>query len=161
MGNRDEYLLNDEREDAAMRRLLTQRMETRFVEPPPDLVTRTARQLPRLPPAAAARAATRQRITHIGVLAVAGLLVLFVALVGALDVMGTGPQLASFFGDGSTGISRTLLIARLLVKPIAGMFFTMMPSLLVVSSVVAVVGGWLWWALARQPLRSMAEEVRQ
>ncbi len=160
MGNRNEHILNDEREDAAMRRMLTQQMETRFLEPPPDLVTRTARQLPRLAPAAAARAAARQRTVRAVVIAVAALLVLLVAIAGMFDVIGTGPQLASFFGDGSGGISKTLLIARLLVKPIIGTLFSMMPALLIASSVVAVLGGWLWWILAGQPLGSIAGETR-
>jgi hypothetical protein len=59
-------------------------------------------------------------------------------------------------------VSEALLMARLLVKPIVGTFFTMFPAVLVTSSVVAVVGGWLWWLLVRQPpAREIGSEASQ
>jgi hypothetical protein len=162
MGNRDEYIVNDDHEDAAMRRMLSRHAQPLYVAPPPDLVTRTARKLPRVAPAVAAHAAARRRTVRAAAAGIAVLLVLLLALIGLFDVMGAGPQLAFFFGDGSSGVSEALLMARLLVKPLVGTFFTMMPTLLVASSAVAVVGGWAWWALVRQPqLHDMAREVNR
>jgi len=54
MGHRDDDFLNDERADAALRRVLARLGEPVQVAPPPDLVTGTARLLPSEPPALAA-----------------------------------------------------------------------------------------------------------
>lgn len=160
MGKRDQHIVNDEHADATFRELLSQRAQPLYIDPPPDLVTRTARKLPSVAPAVAAQQAARQRMARGIITGFFILVVLLIALTGVLDVAGSGPQLASLFGDGSSGVSEALLMARLLVKPIIGILFTMMPALLVTSSVIAVVGGWLWWALVRQPTaHDMAGEV--
>lgn len=161
MGDRNEYIVNDERADAAMQRMLVQHSQPLYVDPPPDLVARTARRLPRAAPAHAARNAARQHTARVALTSAFGLLVLLVALVGLLDVAGAGPQLASFFGDGSSGISEALLVARLLVKPLLSVFFTLAPLLLLASSVVAVIGGWLWWMLVRQTSATLSAEASQ
>ena len=64
MGSRDN-MIDDERHDELLRRLLARSGQPAAVPPPPDLVTQTLRQLPREFPAVAGRAAARRHSPNI------------------------------------------------------------------------------------------------
>jgi hypothetical protein len=147
MGSRDDNFLDDERADAALRRLLARSGQPAEVPPPPDLVTRTLRQLPAKPPALAARdAAQRAALWFTLRLALLGTVAL-VALVGIWGALGGGPSLALLFGSGAAGLSRVLLTIELLAKPLlrtmgAGGVLGVLAGL-----AGLVCAGWLWWRL--------------
>ena len=118
MGSRDDRIIADERADALVRRMLARSGEPALAPPPPDLVSRSARRLPAMPPAMAVRSAARRRVARIAIgVAVLGAVAL-VALVGLAGVMSGNPQLALLFGDGTQGLSHTLLMLHLMAKPI-------------------------------------------
>ncbi|MFL5806647.1 MAG: hypothetical protein ACJ8CR_33585 [Roseiflexaceae bacterium] len=100
MGSRDDHFVDDERADALMRRLLA-RANAPIPEPPPDLVTRTARRLPAAPPALAAARAARRRMIRIAIGAAVLGAVALVALIGLAGVASGNPHLALIFGDGA------------------------------------------------------------
>ncbi|MBK9941402.1 MAG: hypothetical protein IPP13_07255 [Kouleothrix sp.] len=117
MGHRDNQLTHDERAEAALRRALERLGEPQHAAPPDDLVTRTSRRLPNLPPAQAALAAARATAIRRGLrLALGGVLALIV-LIGGISIL-SGEQLALLFGDGAGGLSRAVLTLQLMVKPL-------------------------------------------
>jgi hypothetical protein len=150
MGIRDDDFVDDERADAALRRLLARSGQPAAVPPPPALVTQTMQLLPPEPPAVAARNAARRAAIRLALrLALLGALAL-VALLGVWSALGGGVHLALLFGDGTSGISRTLLSLELLAKPLlrtagaAGALWLLM-------GLVALAGaGWLWLRLLRR-----------
>jgi len=80
MGSRDNHIIDDQRHDELLLRLLERSGQPAAVTPPPDLVTSTLRRLPHEPPAIAGLAATRRarrrlalRVMLAGVLALIGL----------------------------------------------------------------------------------------
>ena len=148
MGYRDDSMSAEERAEAALRRALAQLGEPAAAEPPPALVSRTARRLPALPPAQAARAARAAALLRLLARAGITLLVALVALAGALSIVG-GEWLARLFGDGSAGLSRTLLTLQLLAKPLWRSVGAVSPAQLAVGVALAAGGAALWWWLAR------------
>ncbi len=148
MGYRDNDIIDDERADAALRRALERIHALDQVAPPPDLVTQTGRRLPAMPPAAAARQLARRRLLRVG-----GRVALFAlcALIVLLGVAGlAGGRVALLFGDGASGVSRTLLMVQLLAKPL----WHSLGSGGAVAVVVGLAGAvWLWWwTLQRTPI---------
>jgi hypothetical protein len=150
MGYRNDDLLDAERADAALRRALERLHALDQIEAPPDLVARTARRLPNISPAGAARQAAQRAALRIGLrLAIAGMVALL-ALLGVVGIFGGGSRLALLLGDGGSGLSRALLTIQLLAKPLwhtvgAG------GAALLVSGMAALAGGcWLWWWTLRQ-----------
>ncbi|HEU5099997.1 MAG TPA: hypothetical protein VFU22_13305 [Roseiflexaceae bacterium] len=150
MGNRDNNLIDDRHEDEILRRLLERSGQPLAVQPPPDLVTRTLRQLPQAPPAVAARAVGRRAVGRAVVRwALAGALAL-TGLLGIWSVFGAGPSFALMFGDGVSGLSRVLLTLELLAKPLlrttaAG------GGLMMLAGLLALAGaGALWWRMLRR-----------
>lgn len=116
MGSRRDDLIDNENDDAAeaaLRRALAHLGEPTLVEPPADLVTRTMRQVPAMPPAAAARS---RQIRQLGYWALSAVLV-FCALVIASGMLGSGP-LPALVGDGTSGLGHTLLTIQLALKPL-------------------------------------------
>lgn len=150
MGNRENHLVDDRRDDEVLRRLLERSGQPVAAQPPPDLVTRALRQLPQEPPAAAARSAARRAIRRlvlrwalVGVLALIGLL-------GLGSVLGAGPSLALMFGDGVSGISRVLLTLELLAKPLLRTT-TAAGGLAMLAGLLALAGAaGLWWRMLRR-----------
>jgi hypothetical protein len=149
MGSRNDNFIDDERDDAALRRLLARLDQPAAVPPPPDLVTRTLRLLPSGSPAIAARnAARRTAIRLVSLVALAGALAL-VGLLGIWSAVGGGPSLALLFGDGASGLSRILLTLELLAKPLLRTVAASGFGLL--AGLVALAGaGWLWWRLLQR-----------
>lgn len=156
MGYRDDDIVDSDRADAALRRALEQIQALDQLDPPPDLVSRTARRLPLVTPAMARRQVARQMALGITLrLALAGVAALLMVL-SALSFFGGGERLALLFGDGERGLSRALLIVQLLAKPLwhaaaaggAGLWL---------AGVVALAGAsWLWWrTLRRTPIYAM------
>ena len=144
MGSRDDHFLDDDRADAVMRRLLARTGEPALAAPPPDLVTSTARQLPAEPPAIAARLATRRRIARLTLSVLAIGLVALVALIGLAGTLGGDPRLALLFGDGTSGLSRALLMLHLLAKPMVRAVTTVGVPLALAGVLALLGGGWLW-----------------
>ena len=150
MGSRDNHLIDDQRHDELLLRLLERSGQPTAVAPPPDLVTRTLRRLPQEPPAVAARAAARRARRRLALRALPALALVVIGLLGIGSVLGSGPSLALLFGNGVSGPSRALLTVELLAKPLlrtagaAG-------SLWMLGGLLALVGvGWLWWRLLRR-----------
>ena len=152
MGRRDNNFVNDDRADAALRRLLARIGEPTQVEPPPDLVTRTARRLPAEPPALAARRMARRRALRLGLWAAACAALALIALLGVWGTLGGGPQIALLFGDGGSGLSRALLILQLLAKPLVRTIGAAGAPLLLAGAAAVAGAGWLWWRLIRRDL---------
>ena len=148
MGHRDDSLSAEERAEAALRRALAQLGEPTTPDPPPALVSRTARRLPALPPAQAARAAHAAALMRLLTRAGVAIIVAFVALAGALSMV-RGEWMARLFGDGSTGLSRTLLTVQLLAKPLWRAVGAVPPAQLAVGVALVAGGAVLWWWLAR------------
>lgn len=148
MGRRDDFL-DDERADAAIRRVLARLDEPAHREPPPDLVTRTARRLPSASPALATRQAARRAALRLGLrAALFGLVALVVAL-GLWGALG-GEQLAMLFGDGSGGLSGAILTLQLLSKPLLRTIGAAGGPLLIGGTALLAASAWLWWVLLRR-----------
>ena len=149
MGSRDNHIIDDQRHDELLLRLLERSGQPAAVTPPPDLVTSTLRRLPHEPPAIAKLAVTRRARRRLALrVMLAGVLAL-IGLVGIWSVLGGGPSLALMFGNGVSGLSRVLLTVELLAKPLlrtagAGGGLWMLAGLLALTGV-----GWLWWRLVR------------
>jgi hypothetical protein len=149
MGRRVDDFLDDERADAAMRRVLARVSEPSQLAPPPDLVARTARRLPAEPPALAARNAARRRAIRLGLGAALAVLVALVALAGVMSAFGEA-RIAMLFGDGGSGLSRFLLMLQLLAKPLLRTVVAVGLPLLLGGVVVLAAAGWSWWWLLRR-----------
>jgi hypothetical protein len=159
MGSRDNHLIDDRRHDELLLSLLARSGQPAAAPSPADLVTRTLRQLPQEPPAIAGRAfarrARRRLVLRLMLVAALGLF----GVLGIWSALGGGASLALMFGDGVSGLSRTLLTVELLAKPLlriagAGSGLWMLAGLL------ALVGiGWLWWQLLRRTPAIYAERV--
>jgi hypothetical protein len=159
MGSRDNHIIDDQRHDELLLRLLERSGQPAAAAPPPDLVTSTLRRLPQELPALAGLAATRRarrrlalRVTLAGVLALIGLF-------GIWSVLGGGPSLALMFGNGVSGLSRVLLTVELLAKPLlrtagTGGGLWMLAGLLALAGV-----GWLWWRLLQRTPVVYAERM--
>lgn len=157
MGNGHDHFIDDERSDAAIRRVLGLVDEPRLIDPPPDLVTRTLRRLPAEPPALAARRLAGRAWRRTALSLGAGALVLTLALLNLLSDAGVLPTSALILGDGSGGLSRVLLTLHLLTKPLLHSL-AVDPLVLLGSAVLAALGGGLWWWLVRQtPVYAVAE----
>lgn len=157
MGHRDDDFLDEQRADAAVRRVLARLGEPALVEPPADLVARAARRLPSLPPAASLRRESRRRLTRLllgsallGATALA-------ALLGLAGALGGGPQLAMLFGDGGAGASRVLLMLQLLTKPLTHTVGTLGATLALGVIVALASAAAAWWLLRRTPAYVYAE----
>jgi hypothetical protein len=150
MGSRDNDIIDDQRHDELLRRLLERSGQPAVVVPPPDLVTSTLRRLPQEPPAIVGLAATRRDRRRLALrMILAGVLAL-IGLLGIWSVLGGGPSLALMFGNGVSGLSRVLLTVELLAKPLlrtagTGGGLWMLAGLLALAGV-----GWLWWRLLRR-----------
>ncbi|GAB4193894.1 MAG: hypothetical protein OHK0022_09340 [Roseiflexaceae bacterium] len=149
MGNRHDHLLDDDRADAAIRRVLAAAGEPVQIEPPPDLVSRTLRRLPAAPPAQAARAATTRRLLRRALGFGLGALLVALALLNLLGGFSPSAPLMNLLGDGNSGLGRLLLTLHLLAKPLLNSI-TMDSLLLLGSALVVLAGGWLWWSLVRR-----------
>jgi len=153
MGYRDDDFLSDERADARFREALGRLQALDPAAPPPDLVTRTARRLPAVPPEIAARQIARRAALGLVARVVLAGLVALVALLGLAGVFGAGERLARLFGDGGSGISRALLTIQLLAKPLWHSVGSGGTALLVAGVVGLAGAAWLWWwALRRTPI---------
>jgi hypothetical protein len=157
MGSRDNHILDDQRHDELLLRLLERSGQPAPVPPPPDLVTKTLRLLPPELPAvaghAAARRALRRRTLRVALVAA-------LALIGGLGIwsaVGGGPSLALLFGNGVSGISRALLTVELLAKPL---LHIVGGGLWMLAGLLALVGvGWLWLRLLQRTPVVYAERV--
>ena len=158
MGHRDDDFLNDERADAALRRVLARLGEPVQVAPPPDLVTGTARLLPSEPPALAARSAQRKAALRLVLRVSLFSILALVLLLGLSIALGAEPRIAMLFGDGGSGISRALLTLQLLAKPLLRTVLLVGAPFLLAGIVAVASAGWLWWWLLRRtPVYSYAE----
>ena len=150
MGSRDNQMIDDQRYDELLLRLLERSGQPAAAPSPPDLVTRTLRRLPPVPPAVAGQAAARRAGRRLALWVTLSLALALIGLLGISSVLGGGPSLALMFGDGVSGLSRGLLTAELLAKPLlrtagAGGGLWMLAGLLALAGV-----GWLWWRLLRR-----------
>jgi hypothetical protein len=160
MRRRDDDFLDDERADALIRRMLARANEPTQVPAPPDLVTRTARRLPAEPPALAARHEARVRVIRLMLSAAVVALVALVALLGVMSALGGEAQIALMFGDGTSGLSRALLMLQLLAKPLLRTVGGIGAPVLLGGMVALLVAGWSWWWLLRRtPAYSYAENI--
>jgi hypothetical protein len=143
-------MIDDQRYDELLLRLLERSGQPAAVPPPPDLVTRTLRRLPPVLPVVAGQAAARRAGRRLALRVTLALALALVGLLGIWSVLGGGPALALLFGDGVSGLSRALLTVELLAKPLlrtagAGGGLWMLAALLALAGV-----GWLWWRLLRR-----------
>jgi hypothetical protein len=143
MGYRDDDIVDQDRADAALRRALERLQALEAAPPPPDLVTKTARRLPAVPPAIAARQLARRALLGAALRLGAVVALALVLLLGVASVLGIGGRLALLFGDGGVGLSRALLTVQLLAKPLWHSLG--MGGALPVAVAAAVGAGWLWW----------------
>jgi hypothetical protein len=158
MGSRDGNFLDDERADALMLRLLARADEPHHASPPADIVTRTARRLPSVPPALAARRVARKRMVRLTLIAAVTVVLALVALVSLAGVFGGDPRLALLFGDGGSGLSRALLTLHLLAKPLVRTVGAVGAPILLAGALALIGGGWLWrWLLWSAPAYAHAE----
>ncbi len=109
MGSRDNHVIDDQRHDELLLRLLERSGQPSVVPPPADLVTRTLRRLPQELPAIAGQAAARRTRRRSALRVTLALALALIGLLGIGSVLGGGPSLALMFGDGVSGISRVLL----------------------------------------------------
>jgi hypothetical protein len=156
MGYRDNTDLDDEQVDALMARVLGDMRAP--VLPPPDLVTRTARRLPPVPPRIAAQHAQHHHMFRKVVLWFLAVATVFVVLIGVAGIFSGNPYFALLFGDGSHGLSQMLLSLSLLAKPIVRA-----PGMLgypvIFASLSVLVGSiWLWVRLLPLPAYVYAEK---
>ncbi len=149
MGRRNDNFLDDEQAAALFQRLTEQDGHSKLLEPPPDIVSRTLRSLPRVTPHVAARREMRQRMWRRAAGVSAAFLVTLVVVLGVLAAT-NGSQLALLFGDGRSGISGILLGLALALKPLWNVVRSLNPAVGVVGLVLMVALGWLWWRLFRQ-----------
>jgi len=159
MGSRNNHVTDDHRHDELLLRLLERSGQPMAAAPPADLVTRTLRRLPQEPPAIAGRAAARRANRNLALRVALAIVLALLGLLGVWSVLGGGPSLALMFGDGVSGLSRTLLTVELLAKPLlrtAGA----RGGLWMLAALVALVGiGWVWWRLLRRTPALYAERV--
>jgi hypothetical protein len=159
MGSRDNHVIDDQRHDELLLRLLERSGQPAAAAPPPDLVTRTLRLLPQEPPAVAGRAAVRRASRRLALKAALVLVLALIGLFGIWSVLGGGPSLALMVGNGVGGLSRALLTVELLAKPLlrtAGIG----GGLWMAAGMLALAGlGWLWWRLLRRTPVVYAERV--
>jgi hypothetical protein len=143
-------MIDDQRHDELLLRLLERSGQPAAIAPPPDLVTSTLRRLPQEPPAVIGKAATRQARRRVALrMMLAGVLVL-IGLLGIWSVLGGGPSLALMFGNGVGGLSRVLLTVELLAKPLLRTAGTD-SGLWMLAGLLALAGiAWLWWRLLRR-----------
>jgi hypothetical protein len=153
MGYRNDDFIDDERADARLRQALERLHALNQLPPPPDLVTRTVRRLPAVPPVLAARQIVRRAAWRlVARLAISGAVALL-ALLGVIGVFGGGERVARLFGDGGSGVSRALLTIQLLAKPLWHSIGSGGAALLTTGVVVLLGAAWLWWrALRRTPI---------
>ncbi len=159
MGNRHDHLLDDDRADVAMRRVLASVGEPAQIEPPPDLVSRTLRRLPAAAPASVARTAAARRLLRATLALGFGALLLALALLNLLGGFSPSSPLMAMLGDGGSGIGRVLLTLHLLTKPLLRSI-TVDSLVLLGSALVALAGGWMWWTLIRRTPIAAAAEAR-
>jgi len=152
-------VIDDQRHDELLLRLLERSGQPSVVPPPADLVTRTLRRLPQELPAIAGQAAARRTRRRSALRVTLALALALIGLLGIGSVLGGGPSLALMFGDGVSGISRVLLTVELLAKPLlrtAGVA----GGLWMLAGLLALAGiGWLWWRLLRRTPVVYAERV--
>jgi len=152
-------VIDDQRHDELLLRLLERSGQPSVVPPPADLVTRTLRRLPQELPAIAGQAAARRTRRRSALRVTLALALALIGLLGIGSVLGGGPSLALKFGDGVSGISRVLLTVELLAKPLlrtAGVA----GGLWMLAGLLALAGiGWLWWRLLRRTPVVYAERV--
>lgn len=159
MGSRDNHMIDDQRHDELLLRLLERSGQPTDATPPADLVTRTLRRLPQELPAIAGQAAARRARLRLALRAVVASVLALIGTLGIWSVLGGGPSLALMFGDGVSGLSRVLLAIQLLAKPLlrtaaAGGGLWMLAGLLALAGV-----GWLWWRLLQRTPVVYAERV--
>jgi len=159
MGSRDNHMIDDQRHDELLLRLLERSGQPTDATPPADLVTRTLRRLPQELPAIAGQAAARRARLRLALRALVASVLALVGMPGVWSVLGGGPSLALMFGDGVSGLSRVLLAIQLLAKPLlrtaaAGGGLWMLAGLLALAGV-----GWLWWRLLQRTPVVYAERV--
>lgn len=156
MGYRDDNLGADERAEAALRRALAQLGEPQALEPPPALVAHTGRRLPALTPAQAARAARTAALARACVVTLLVALALLL-VVGGLAALAGSDWMVRWFGDGRTGISRTLLTLQLLAKPLWRPLGAVGLGVALVGTTLLAGGGAAWWWMVRQSPRLALE----
>lgn len=159
MGNRDNHVIDDQRHDQLLLRLLERSGQPTAAAPPADLVTRTLRRLPQDLPAIAGQAAARRARRRLALRAALASALALIGMLGIWSVIGGGPSLALMFGDGVSGLSRALLALELLAKPLlhtaaAGGGLWMLAGLLALAGAI-----WLWWRLLLRTPVIYAERV--
>ena len=159
MGSRDNHIIDAQRHDELLLRLLERSGQTAAAAPPPDLVTRTLRLLPQELPAVAGLAATRRARRRLVLQLTLAVVLALIGLFGIWSVLSGGSSLALMFGNGVSGLSRVLLTVELLAKPLlrtagTGGGLWMLAGLLALAGV-----GWLWWRLLRRTPVVYAERV--
>lgn len=125
--------LDEEPAESEFRRLLRMYGEPSNLNPPTDLVTRTARQLPAETPAQALRQVQIRRLARWAIL---GLFLLAVVL-GIIILFAIGPATAPI--GGQAGLGRTLLTLQLILKPLKGLLSMVGLPLLLIG--IAAGGG--------------------
>jgi hypothetical protein len=150
MGSRDNHILDDQRHDLLLLRLLERSGQPAGVSPPPDLVSRTLRRLPQELPAVARQAAARRALRRLALRVSLASALALIGLLGIWNVLGGGPSLALLFGNGVSGLSRALLTVELVGKPLlrtagASGGLWMLTGLLALAGV-----GWLWWRMLQR-----------
>jgi hypothetical protein len=148
MGSRNNPFVKKERADVAMQRVLREFNQPTMPEPPPDLVSRTLKRLPNMPPAQAARMLRRKQRVRTLVRVVLFLCSIFIAVVGCVALLG-GTQWALLFGNGESGVSRIWLMSALALKPLTHTIGLSQPSIVAVALVFITISMACWWWLIR------------
>jgi hypothetical protein len=143
-------MIDEQRHDELLLRLLERSGQPAAAAPPPDLVTRTLQRLPPELPAIAGQAVARRARLRLALRALVTSVLALVGMLGVWSVLGGGPSLALMFGDGVSGLSRALLAVELLAKPLlhtagAGGGLWMLAGMLALAGAI-----WLWWRLLQR-----------
>ena len=150
MEHGDDDRLADERADTAFKRLIEGEATVQPSVPAADLVTRTLRRLPTVPPAVAAQQQQRRSQINRQVRVV---LLALIALVAGFNIWGVaahGPQLAFMVGDGESGLSAVLLGLQLAAKPFWYTIRAFNPLLIGGAFALAIASIWLIRRLVRR-----------
>jgi hypothetical protein len=130
--------VEEDQAEHSFRNLLRSFGEPSHPGAPPDLVARSMRQLPQVPPAIALRQQSiRRALRTVAVLVFATLALL------SVWIMLAGGSVVQLIGTTDAGPGRTLLVLQLMFKPLLAAFSVFGIPLLIIGVTAAILGGLL------------------
>lgn len=148
MGGRNQRIITDEQAEGGLRRALAQLDDAQPLTPPPDLLHRTLRSLPPVPPS---RPPTRRFALGAWVWLMVALIV---GVCGVMVMFGGASTLADLLGTGWW--ADTFRTMGLLMKPFTHMLGLTNPLVLAFASGVIAGAVWFW----RRTLKRTPVQVR-